>query len=714
VSDDISKLSDEDLVKIAIGQGSGGDSGAADLSGLSEAELRAAAGLPEQHFYDKAPAEVLHDKLAPYVVPPVAAVGRFVDRYVGAPTRAGHAALQDGNNPFSAFWDQFGHDPENAPTGKDIAKKAGLSDKTLSDAYPGLFSDKGEWYLPQKGGNLDVSPAGVAGLGFDITDDWTNAIPPLLLAKEAAGAAKAAAPVVAKATAGAADLATGTEAATKTVRAAEEGGKLASDAVSSVVNPKVNPEWPKLVQIARRNGIPPETLSEALEFGPESFISRSTRNVAEGPVGQALLEKHNEGLNIINEAAANKVQTIGGGKLPANAAEAGALLKKAHEDAMKSFFDGIDLTYDSVQKYAPGLRLDREAADALSSKLNGIERQAKGFISRGDDYQRAYGQQLMRLVNSARQASSFKQFNELRQWIGKNSYARDSQGLIRDMYHGLNDALESTVRTHVNPDFADEILANNKSMSDFFKENSKIVDTVKGGKVADETVFNRLFSNTRQVAALQNILGPQRMRQLKGAYLQSLLKFNSDGTIAFGSTLNSFRRNAPVMSTVFSPKELGDISDIMHLGNEYGPAILSSSGTGASGMFKDLRRGVSEGLMNRGVIDKMKERARTGGAVNVPEMPLKSGELPEAVLPPGAPTPPTVPPPPPGMPPAPGAARSMIPSIPSELPPELREYAKRFLGFRQNGTAQRLKGAQVFSASKNDQQRKRRMRALGE
>lgn len=53
----------------------------------------------------------------------IAAAGRFVDSYTGAPARAAVGAAQDGNNPISAFANQFGGDPSKAPTGYDIASK---------------------------------------------------------------------------------------------------------------------------------------------------------------------------------------------------------------------------------------------------------------------------------------------------------------------------------------------------------------------------------------------------------------------------------------------------------------------------------------------------------------------------------------------------------------------------------------------------------------
>ncbi len=94
-------------------------------------------------------------------------VGDKLERYADAPFRAGLGVAQDSNNPLDAFAaakKQFGEDTlPTTPSGKQIMTRAGFSDQPISERYPNLFTKDGYGILPQKGGPLDVSDAGVMG-----------------------------------------------------------------------------------------------------------------------------------------------------------------------------------------------------------------------------------------------------------------------------------------------------------------------------------------------------------------------------------------------------------------------------------------------------------------------------------------------------------------------------------------------------------------------
>ena len=107
-------------------------------------------------------------------------IGETVDSYTGAPARASIGAVQRGENPFSAFGKQFGEDPQLAPTGKEIAQKAGISDKPLYDTTDDQFQylqDTDPLAARDLGGLRGVSRSGAAGLGIDVAADPTNALP---------------------------------------------------------------------------------------------------------------------------------------------------------------------------------------------------------------------------------------------------------------------------------------------------------------------------------------------------------------------------------------------------------------------------------------------------------------------------------------------------------------------------------------------------------
>lgn len=647
------------------------------ISDEQMAALENAANQSQKQATDSSLGERLKDagiwSLENVVIP----TGEFVDSYTGAPTRAAVGAVQTGQNPIAAFLQQFGEDPHQAPTGKDIAKKAGLGDTSLSDVFPDLYSPTGdEWFKFKKGGMLDPTASGAAGLGIDIAADWTNLIPVSLAAKSLAQGGAKTAEIGAKAAAKGADLITGTETASNAIRGAENTSKALMKSVDSVVNPKVSQGFSDAVRVAKENDIDPSLLSESIEFGPGSTIARWQKHIAEGPAGEAVLARHAEGLKQINDAVDNKISQISGRKVPADVAEAGQSIKQAYDNAVKSFFDKIDLTYDSVQKYYPGGPVAKDAREALASDLNGLEKTAKGFLARGDDFQKSYGSQLMRLSNSVRQANNFKQLNEIRQWIGEHSYASDSKGYIRDLYHDINDALETTVRKNVNPEFADEIINNNKAITDFIRTKEPIVSVISNKGVADEAIFKRLFSDSKKAGSLKSVLSPEDFNSLKGAYLKTLVKYGADGSVSFGSTLNNFQRNLPVMKVVFSPDELKQVGEIIKLGFDYGDQILSKSGTGASNLFKDAYEAVKSGVVNQSVVNKMKERARNQ-YISDSAKTLANG-----------------------------ASESGI------ISPELLDQLSRFAGKRDSRPAQFLKGSQSVTPSLEYEKRRQRLKAL--
>lgn len=122
----------------------------------------------------------------------------FVDKYSGAPVREGIGALQSGKGLLGAVrsgMDQFGADPHSAPSGKEIAQKAGIPDTALSSVIPGAYSKEGidpvklamslatrgrvspGQLKPQAGGLLDPTASGAAGLGISMASDPTSYIP---------------------------------------------------------------------------------------------------------------------------------------------------------------------------------------------------------------------------------------------------------------------------------------------------------------------------------------------------------------------------------------------------------------------------------------------------------------------------------------------------------------------------------------------------------
>lgn len=71
----------------------------------------------------------------PGILSDVAYIAEGIDRVTGAPVRAAIGAAQEGQNPLSAAFDQFGEPSHLAPTGKQIVEKAGVSDEPIVGDY---------------------------------------------------------------------------------------------------------------------------------------------------------------------------------------------------------------------------------------------------------------------------------------------------------------------------------------------------------------------------------------------------------------------------------------------------------------------------------------------------------------------------------------------------------------------------------------------------
>jgi len=112
----------------------------------------------------------------------VAKVGRAIDTYTGAPTRAAIAAAQTAPSPseilpnaVNAFSNQFGNDPSKAPTGQDIVENAGVPKASAASKVLGFGMDAAANplnFVPvgEIVGGTAKALGGVVGLGGDAAD----------------------------------------------------------------------------------------------------------------------------------------------------------------------------------------------------------------------------------------------------------------------------------------------------------------------------------------------------------------------------------------------------------------------------------------------------------------------------------------------------------------------------------------------------------------
>lgn len=159
-----------------------------------------------------------------------AKIANTVDSYSGAPVRAAVGSLEDGgglSDAASAYGKQFGANPEDAPSGRDLVTKLGASEKpflspetaaTVEKGLLGAGSKFGIKKLPDymKGAIEKTSPADALGFGANVVTDPLTFLPvgkavegTLNLAKDALPAAGKAIGGVAKGVADATAATTG-------------------------------------------------------------------------------------------------------------------------------------------------------------------------------------------------------------------------------------------------------------------------------------------------------------------------------------------------------------------------------------------------------------------------------------------------------------------------------------------------------------------------
>lgn len=625
---DFSTMSDDELKAIAGGslrQKSEPQTASFDMSKMSDDEIQQIASGSLRKALPSFPKS---RGMMEGVLDAVVTVGKEIDAVTGAPTRKAIGAAMDGSNPVSAFVGQFGENPDHAPTGKDLAKRIGFNDRPLSEDIPSLYSETGdEWLKFKKDGPMDWSPAGVAGFGIDVAADPTNFIPGksvIGVAGKGVTAGTDLAKAGAKGLAKVADFATGTNAATKVATATGDVIKDVSGAVSKAVNPKIADDFGRFAEIARKNGIDPSLLPESVEFGQDSFISRASRNVAEGPFGEKRLQSFNQGLDAVRDAVGNKVKGFTGGAEALDEVAAGSLLRDGYDRGVDNFFNKIDFSHNTIINQVPGLRLTEKSLGKIDSSLSGLEKFAKGRQIRGvTRAQREQGAQLLAAAEAIRSGNgSYKQTVEALRDIGDVAFKANNTladippdvQKLRKLYNDVSDSLIDTVRSELGDDIANGLVANNKAMSEFFGDKSLLAPIIGSKNMSPEQVFNSLVKNgdTSRLTALKKIMAPEDFNQLKGAFLENLIKRSPDGSFTFRGLHNGLRTKKNALSVLFEPDELNQITELIELGDRFGDPVLSRSGTGASNFFRDLGSGIRDGVVSDKTIEMLKSRARSG------------------------------------------------------------------------------------------------------
>lgn len=613
-------------------------------------------------------------------------IGDGIDTYSGAASaRAAIGTFQDTGSigqAFDAFKNQYGENPNLAPTGKEIAEKAGFSTESAripkdprqlrADAMamrkPG---ETVEQAMDRLGRFSEVaSPAAVVGFGVDVAADPSMLVAPFV--KVAGKFAK-----------GANAALKGSENYNKMTKAAgavADSGKVAFEATKEakrnalkLFNPKIADDFNELSDIAASRGIDPKLLNDSIKYGENSVIARQSRAKAEGMLGGDALQKHDELVRQISDATEREIESVSKGARIADDAEAGAIIRQAYDDGVDNFFKQMGETYGNALKMAPDMRLDKNSAKILGSELDKMELWARRRLSKTDDFekainnpgakakdvnkgtrqmldvldssneaitktQRAQADEVFRAVQIAKRAlvnsgGSLEQVYQAMRDVGevafksKNSLAEipSDTRKFQELYFKLQRGMNESIGKSLGDDFLKNLVENNKEMSKHFSDRGPLAAVIGNKNTSDEKVFQALIKNgdTKRIKALFNLISPEAAGQLKASYLDRVLSRNADGVINFAASrknLNNLRKQGR-LGALFSDAEQMQLDEVLRLGDRAGIGVLSTSGTGGSqGFLKGIKDNIENFVAGEVVADGMRKMANR----NYVEMPVTS------------------------------------------------------------------------------------------
>lgn len=578
----------------------------------------------------------------------VSEVGQFIDRFGGSPTRAalGSIAIGEPLSAPGAFINQFGKDPSLAPTGKEIVQAAGLPEFDLI-ADPAREIDKqleAQGFTVSKSENAGLTSTGAAGLAIDILGDWTNYVPIGALLKGTGKAVKETSKVAGKTTLALIDTATGTKIATKSADDAMRAIDSVVASTKKTFKPNVADDFAEYVAIAEKNGIDPKILPETVEFGPSSTITKKAQVVAEGPAGELVQKRFTDAQFEIENALDRKITELGGG-LKASDAQAGQALLDSYNGAIKKFFDQDFVTNQRIISENPGLTLSKNSTAALESKLKGLSNKASS-LSKGFKSQRAEAVALRDAVDTVKRSFkdgklSYKNASESLSSIGEEAFKKfkgdDPLGAVyrdklKDLYFTMRESMNSSVAGKVSKTTATELANSNLIISDFLKDKG-VVQKILKGDIAPEKIAKALVENpnTLQLEALQKMFqmsgDTEALKQFKGFVADKVIKKNASGSPLYRTTINNMSKKKDVLATLFSPKEITEVGEILKLGDRTGDFILNTSKTNTAARFspKEFLSNILASGTDQVTLERLKDIARgkakaievAGGAVGV-------------------------------------------------------------------------------------------------
>jgi hypothetical protein len=572
------------------------------------------------------------------------------DSVSGAPTRAALNAYADGQSPLLAFKNQFGEDPSLVPDSVEIAKKLGLSDERplllnekenlerqkrdemfnpgFAASMKQIGKDKGEVHA-------GFSPAQVGGVAIDVGVDYTNLLPLGSIAKGVtwgtSAALKGAANLTGKAANAVSKLNRVENAVdalknTRFAKVVSESADGAKQALDEYFDPQVADNFAKLATTAQKHGIDANSLPASSKFGLNSVPSGIEQTLRESAAGAPEIKKFQDTFLKVQDATDKTVYRIAGDVLPPNQIEAGNIIRQGFDDSVEELFQKVDHTYNSVIDQVPGIRLSPDAEAHIASHLNGLEKWAKGRIKRGiTNTDRGQAEQILRAIESVREGNgSLKQTYEAMQDIGRHAFKTGKNSLadvpvdiekFRKLYFTLRDGFIETTKKSLGEDIANDLIQSNQIITDFMTDKNVVASLIGNKNLAPETLFNSLVlkGDSNKIAALKRLMPPEKLQQLKGAFLESLITRNPNGTVSFGSLHGQLRSKRNVIEALFSPEEIREFAELVELGNSFGDIFQSSARTSRGNALTDIAKSVKSGASNRAALELIHSKVNARG-----------------------------------------------------------------------------------------------------
>lgn len=563
-------------------------------------------------------------------------VGQKADSVSGAPTRSAlYEVVKDPTNiggAINSFGRHFGRHYDEVPSGKTIAIEMGFSPKDQEWSLPDISNTMGESI------KVNFSPAGAVGLAIDVGADYTNILPLSWIAKKFAqgvgyGMAKGAQLAV-KGSAAAVDAASGTNYAGKVVELADGTIKNAVSVLKEKMSPGLSPNAEEMKAIANKLGIAEEKLPAQIIHGKSSLITQMEKTAAEGPLGEQRLKNHEDLIMETNNGINNKLREAAGGSL-LTPQEAGNVIREGYNEAADRTFKSILNSYDSVIEELPkGQRISipavvpPESWQSFNGKLNEIAKEARDIMDKAVKEERydAAEKILMATRNVRAQKGDYASLLSQLREVGSNKADKIFQTanesdkifpekkLMRDLYFTLQAPILDATAAIKGEKFAFDLVNKNRVITDFFKDNKAIASIITNDKIAPETLFKQLVrsGDSTKIEALRGILTPDQMNQMKGTFLDDLIKTNIAGEISFKKLHNTFSSNKNMVNTLFqdNPQVVNDILDYARFGDALGLPYMSTSRTGSSLAFKNIIESVPQAISNEVVLESLKKSAR--------------------------------------------------------------------------------------------------------